>query len=123
MTYSSNSLFTISQSLFSGNNSAAVNAGLDNQSIDPDYSLFTNPALPEGDDGEWNTDDDGFTLALAERTMDRKIVTRPLPLDFADFDEDGDLDEELPSDSYGNPFGADPFFYGAYPELDLPNLN
>lgn len=109
--------FNISQSLFSGNNSAAGNSGQDNQSISPGYALFTNPSLPEGEDGVWNTDDDGFTLTLAERAIERKIVTRPLPLDLADFDEDGDLEEELPGDSFGNPFGDDPFFYGAYPEF------
>lgn len=121
--YGSNSTFNISQSLFSGNNTAAGNVGIDNQSIDPSVALFTNPQIPEGEDGEWNTDDDGFTIALDQRTNDRRVVTRPLPNDFADFDMDGDIDEELPADSFGNSFGEGPFFYGAYPELEIPNEN
>ena len=121
--YGSNSTFDISQSLFSGNNTAAGNVGTDNQSIDPSVALFTNSLNPEGVDGEWNTDDDGFTIAFDLRTIDRRIVTRPLPNDFADFDGDGDHDEELPTDSFGNSFGEGPFFYGAYPELDLANDN
>jgi predicted outer membrane repeat protein len=121
--YGSNSTFDISQSLFSGNNTAAGNVGTDNQSIDPSVALFTNPQIPEGVDGEWNTDDDGFAIAFELRTIDRRIVTRPLPNDFADFDTDGDHDEELPTDSFGNSFGEGPFFYGAYPELEIPNEN
>jgi predicted outer membrane repeat protein len=107
--------FNLSYSLFSGNNTAVVNSGTNNQSIDPGSTLFNNPNNPEGPDMEWKTEDDGFGIQTSAREG-RAIVVRPLPNDFADFDDDGETVEELPLDSDGTPFGSGPFFYGAYPE-------